>query len=162
MRGEVLAAHPRHRGIDDQARQRASGLRRGIDGRHHHRQDPRQPGQQAIPDEAQRCRVVARQPGTGDEARIVAVHDQRSATFVETRRRDAALQLVDEPQVAELAVHVGEPAVEGVAARTAGRGERVEIVDRRLRHAGMHLRIVHARRHHDDACRRVRQQAAQQ
>ena len=69
-------------------------------------------------------RIVARQarsPGTRPGSKPFTV-SARSALEAAPRRSGA--QLVDEPQVAELAVHVGEAAVERAAARAAGRGER--------------------------------------
>src|SRR6185369_9240151 len=87
--------------------------------------------------------VLARETRARDEAGIEAVRGDAS----ESGRFEPARELVGEPEVAELAVHVGEPAVEvAVDAR-----ERSDVGDPRLGHPGPDLRIVHAGGDDDDA-----------
>src|SRR4029453_15761048 len=80
----------------------------------------------------------------------------------DVRDLDPARQFIDEPQVAEFAVHVRETAVERSWTWATGRRERLEGGDGRLRHAGPAIRVVHAGRDDDDTRRRIGDEAPEE
>jgi hypothetical protein len=162
MRREVFAGNADEVRIEHQVGERRAGLGRRVDGRQHPRQHARQAGKDAVPDEAQCARIVARQTRSGHESGIEAVDGQPLRAVRQAGGGESAVKLVGEPEVAQLAVHVGEAAVELAAPRSAGRGERGKIRHRGCRHAGAHLRIVHAGGDDDDPRRRVARQAREQ
>ena len=155
MRREVPSGRAIQLGIERHLRERSTGLVRRVDAGHRRREQPCQPRQQPIPDEAEHRGIVAGQTRAGDEAGLERVHGNPTSLPRETGGLDPPDQLVSEPQVAELAVDVCEAAVERPGAGAAGGGERRQICHGGLRHPGPELRVVHAGRHDDDACGRV-------
>ncbi len=107
--------------------------------------------QHPVPDPARGGRVLACEPRGRDEPRLPAVDRDAWRAGRGCQHRKASVELVREPQVAELAVHVREPPVEAVRVGTARRSEHVEVRHGRLRHARQLRRVVHAGGHDDDS-----------
>ena len=76
--GKYCPELARERGIDHERGERAARLRRGIDAGDDRREHAREPGEHAVPDEAQRRRIVARETRARHEARVEAVHRERA------------------------------------------------------------------------------------
>src|SRR5262249_42450030 len=116
----------------------------------------------AIPDKAEGRRVIARQTRARDKPRVKAVHRQLLLILQHARGLEPAHEFVGEPQVAEFAVHISEAPLELALARATGLGKRLHIGNRRPRHPGLALRVVHPRGHDHDARRRFGHETAQE